>query len=81
MLCNDLEGWAEGGGTGDIYMYVMLCLLNHVRLFSTPGTVPARLLCPWDSPDKNTGAGAMSSSRASYQPRDQTQVSHTIGRF
>ena len=32
----------------------MLLLLSHfsrVRLFATP----ARLLCPWDSPGKNTG--------------------------
>ena len=33
-----------------------VCLLmrfNHVQLFATP----ARLLCPWDSPGKNTGVG------------------------
>ena len=29
--------------------------LSHVRLFATPWT--ARLLCPWDSPVKNTGVG------------------------
>ena len=28
--------------------------LNHLQLFST---LPARLLCPWDSPGKNTGVG------------------------
>ena len=28
---------------------------NHVQLCATPWTVPARLLCPWDSPGKNTG--------------------------
>ena len=33
------------------------------------------LLCPWDSPDKNTGVVAMSSSRKSSQLRDQTHVS------
>ena len=31
------------------------CSLSHVRLFATPGTVG--LLCPWDSPGKNTGVG------------------------
>ena len=25
--------------------------------FATPWTVPVRLLCPWDSPGKNTGVG------------------------
>ena len=29
---------------------------SRVRLFVTPWTVwPTRLLCPWDSPGKNTG--------------------------
>ena len=34
-------------------------LLSHVRLFVTwpYGLQPARLLCPWDSPGKNTGVG------------------------
>ena len=36
------------------------CMLSHfsrVRLFATLWTVTARLLCPWDSPGKNTGVG------------------------
>ena len=28
--------------------------------FVTPWTVPARLLCPWNSPGKNTGVGSHS---------------------
>ena len=36
---------------------VVVHLLSHVRLFAIPWTVPARLLCPWDSPGKNTGVG------------------------
>ena len=31
------------------------CVLSHVYLFATPGLWPSRLLCPWDSPGKNTG--------------------------
>ena len=32
--------------------------LSHVQLFVTPWTVQsARLLCPWDSPGRNTGVG------------------------
>ena len=32
--------------------------LSHVRLFAIPWTLqPTRLLCPWDSPGKNTGVG------------------------
>ena len=31
---------------------------SRVLLFETPWTVqPTRLLCPWDSPGKNTGVG------------------------
>ena len=36
------------------------CMLSHfsrVRLFATLWTVACRLLCPWDSPGKNTGVG------------------------
>ena len=31
---------------------------------------PARLLCLWDSPGKNTGVGCLPSSRESSQPRN-----------
>ena len=31
--------------------------LSHVQLFATPWLQPSRLLCPWDSPGKNTGVG------------------------
>ena len=31
--------------------------LSCIQLFVTPWTVPARFLCPWDSPGKNTGVG------------------------
>ena len=30
---------------------------SHVHLFVTHWTAPTRLLCPWDSPGKNTGVG------------------------
>ena len=35
-------------------------VLSHfscIQLFTALWTVPARLLCPWDSPGKNTGVG------------------------
>ena len=34
--------------------------LSHVWLFATPWAVAPRLLCPWDSPGKNTGVGSHS---------------------
>ena len=44
--------WSESG--------VCARLLCHVWLLATPWTVPARLLCPWNFPDKNTGEGCHS---------------------
>ena len=38
----------------------MLGRFSHVQLFSTSWTVPTRLPCPRDSPDKNTGVGCHS---------------------
>ena len=31
---------------------------SHVQLFAAPWTVAFRLLCPWDSPGKNSGVGS-----------------------
>ena len=36
-------------------MCMDLSCFSHVRLFVTLWTVARRLLCPWDSPGKNTG--------------------------
>ena len=44
------------------------------------GPQSTRLLCPWNSPDKNTGVGSISFSRGSSRPRDQAQVSGIVGR-
>ena len=45
------------------------------------GLQPARLLCPWNSPCKNTGVGSMPFFQGSSWPRDQNQVSCIAGRF
>ena len=34
-----------------------VCMLSYVQLFVTPWTTATRLLCPWDSPGKETGVG------------------------
>ena len=46
------------------------------------GLWPTKLLCPWDSPGKNTGVVATTSSRGISQPRNQTPGSYVscIGR-
>ena len=60
-----------------------LCLVNQLcPTLRLHGLLPARLLCPWDSPSKNSGVFlAMPAFRVSSQPRDWTQVSHMVGRF
>ena len=45
--------------------YRTLTLVTALLCFVIPQTVPARLLCPWDSPGKNTGMGAIPFSRGS----------------
>ena len=42
---------------------------------------PARLLCPWKYPGKNTGVGSHFLLQGSSWPRDLTHVSHIAGRF
>ena len=46
-----------------------------------PHGQPARLLCPWDLPGKNTGVGCHFLLQGSSQPRDQTLVSYIAGAF
>ena len=53
----------EGRQWGRIYLEDSLwsCVLSHfscVWLCVTPWTVATRLLCPWDSPGKNTAVGS-----------------------
>ena len=38
-------------------VHACTCMLSRVRLFVTPWTVAARLLCPCDFPGRNTGVG------------------------
>jgi len=41
-------------------IYIHACVLNHFShecLLQPYGLLPTRLLCPWDSPGKNTGVG------------------------
>ena len=54
----------------------MLSCFSHVQLFLTLWIVAHRILCPWDSPGKNTAVGCQTSSRGSSHTRDQTCVSY-----
>ena len=59
-------------------------LLLSIRVSSYQSSCslwPTRLRCPWDSPGKNTGVGAILFSRGSSQLRDHSRVSCIAGRF
>ena len=34
-----------------------MCVLSPVWFFETPWTIAPQVLCPWNSPGKNTGMG------------------------
>ena len=40
-----------------LLLLLLLSRFSRVRLCATPETAATRLLCPWDSPAKNTGMG------------------------
>ena len=43
------------------------------------GLQPTRLLCPWDSPDKNTGVGCRALLQGIFPTQGSTQVSCIAG--
>ena len=45
------------------------------------GLQPTRLLCPWDTPGKNTGGGCHALLQGIFPPKDRTQVSLIAGGF
>ena len=45
-----------------LYIYVHVCSVVSISL-QPPGLLPARLLCPWDSPGKNTKVDSHSFSK------------------
>ena len=65
------------------YLKCHVCVqsLSCVQLFVIPWTTVHQAPLSMGFSGKNTGWVAMPSSRGSSQPRDQTQVSCTAGRF
>ena len=61
LFTHNGSGSASIQGSVCVCVCVCVCVSIHVlscvQLFATPQTVAARLLCPWDSPGKNTGVG------------------------
>ena len=49
------------------WLFSFVCkLFSHVWLFAVPWTIAIRLLCPWNSPGKNTGVGCHSLSHGIF---------------
>ena len=70
------EIWCANSHICEVKCYLVMFnyLLPH-------GLQPARLLCPWNFPGKNTGVGCIPFSKESSRPRDQTWVSYIAGGF
>ena len=62
------------GGTGVSCSVMSKSLPPH-------GLQPARLLCPWDSPGKNTGMDSHSLLQGIFLTQGSNRVSHIAGRF
>ena len=96
ISCQKQKAWTSLDSKGEknlsflVYSYLVsfncCCLVakSYMTLLWPHGLEPARLLCPWDFPGKNTGWEgwvATSFSRESSGPRDPTWVSCIVGRF
>ena len=73
--------WAGGGSHHTEVKQVKVLVTQSYLTLCDPTDWAARLLCPWDSPGKNSAVGSHSLLQGSFPPRDQTQVSHIADRF
>ena len=62
-------------------MIVVAYSLSRVQRLWPHGLQPARLLCLWDFPGKNTGVSCHFLLQGSSVPRDRTRVSFIAGEF
>ena len=76
--------WMMGAFCFNLCVCVCVCVLVAqsclILCNPTDYSLPS-LLCPWNSPGKNTGVGSHSLLQGIFQPRDWTQVSCIVGRF
>ena len=78
-LCNPMDCSPTGSSVCKILQTRILVTESHSIV--SDSLWPHGLYSTWTSPGQNTGVGCISFSRASSQPRDRIQVSHTAGRF
>ena len=78
----------RGAGRERLHCLLHICSNHQPKTRSSkrkePESFPhhfAGLLCPWDSPGKNTGVIAISFSRGSARPRDPIWFCYIAGRF
>ena len=77
------ESWDQSPMGTEGWLCCCWCLVakSYPTLLRHHGLQPTRLLCPWDFPGKSTEVGCPFLLRGSSQPRDQTCISCTAGRF
>ena len=68
------------GNAKECSNYRTIALISYASIVMLK-ILPARLLCPWTVPGKNTGVVAIPFSRGSSPLRGQSWVSCTEGRF
>ena len=73
MWIPDIVSLINKNLTGDRFKFILL-LLFSLTLLWPHGLQPARVLCPWNFPGKNTGVGCHFPLRGSSWPRDQTLI-------
>ena len=81
MNCSPPGSSVRGILQARILVYFVLVAQSCPTLLQPHRLQPARLLCPWDSPGKNTGVGCYSLLQGSSWPQGQTGVSCTAGRL
>ena len=88
------EDWSRGhwllrepktrrSGEPKAKIQICCCLVTKLcpTLLWSHGLLPARFLCPWDFPGKNSGMVSIAFSRRSSQPRGRTCVSWSVRRI
>ena len=72
--CPESQVQGQDGHERHHLLWLLFSRMSRATLLQPHRLQPTRLLCPWDSPRKNTAVGCHFFSRRSSQPRDWTCV-------